>query len=42
LQVTKDNDLAHNNFGLALVKEGKIEEAIDHYNNLQLPTFEQL
>jgi tetratricopeptide (TPR) repeat protein len=32
LQVTKDNDLAHNNLGLVLVAEGKIEEAIDHYN----------
>jgi tetratricopeptide (TPR) repeat protein len=32
LRVTKDNDLAHNNFGLALFAEGKIEEAVDHYN----------
>jgi tetratricopeptide (TPR) repeat protein len=32
LQVTKNNYLAHNNFGLALFEEGKIEEAIDHYN----------
>jgi tetratricopeptide (TPR) repeat protein len=32
LQVTKDNHLAHNNFGLALFAEGKTEEAIDHYN----------
>jgi Flp pilus assembly protein TadD len=32
LQVTKDNAQAHNNFGLALFVEGKIEEAIFHYN----------
>jgi protein O-mannosyl-transferase len=32
LQVTKNNYLAHNNLGLALLAEGKIEEAIDHYN----------
>ena len=32
LQVTKDNYQAHTNFGLALVEEGKIEEAIVHYN----------
>jgi tetratricopeptide (TPR) repeat protein len=32
LRVTKDNDMAHNNIGLALFAEGKIEEAIDHYN----------
>ena len=32
LQVTKDNYLAHSNLAIALFKEGKIEEAIDHYN----------
>jgi tetratricopeptide (TPR) repeat protein len=32
LQVTKNNCLAHNNLGLALFTEGKIEEAIYHYN----------
>ena len=32
LQVTKNNYLAHNNLGIALFDEGKIEEAIDHYN----------
>ena len=32
LQVTKDNYLAHNAIGTALSDEGKIEEAIDHYN----------
>jgi protein O-mannosyl-transferase len=32
LQVTKDNVQAHNNFGLALFAEGKIEEAVFHYN----------
>ncbi len=32
LQVTKDNYMAHNNFGLALFAEGKIKEAIEHYN----------
>jgi tetratricopeptide (TPR) repeat protein len=32
LQVTKDNALAHHSFGLSLFKKGKIEEAIDHFN----------
>ncbi|MCX5849423.1 MAG: tetratricopeptide repeat protein [Deltaproteobacteria bacterium] len=32
LQVTKDNYLAHGSLGPALFKEGKTEEAIDHYN----------
>jgi tetratricopeptide (TPR) repeat protein len=32
LEVTKNNYPAHNNFGLALFAEGKIEEAINHYN----------
>jgi Flp pilus assembly protein TadD len=32
LHITKDNDLAHNDLGLALFEEGKNEEAIDHYN----------
>jgi tetratricopeptide (TPR) repeat protein len=32
LQVTKDNYIAHNSLGVALIDEGKIEEAIDHYN----------
>ena len=32
LQVTKDNYVAHNNLALALLAEGKIKEAIDHYN----------
>jgi len=32
LQVTKDNYLAHNNLGSALFEEGKIEEAMDHFN----------
>jgi tetratricopeptide (TPR) repeat protein len=32
LHITKDNALAHNNFGVALFAEGKSEEAIDHYN----------
>ncbi|MCX5848603.1 MAG: tetratricopeptide repeat protein [Deltaproteobacteria bacterium] len=32
LQVTTNNYLAHNNLGRALVDEGKIEEAINHYN----------
>jgi protein O-mannosyl-transferase len=32
LQVTENNDYAHNNLGTALSDEGKIEEAIDHYN----------
>ena len=34
LQVTKDNYMAHNNFGLALFAEGKIKEAIEHYNKV--------
>ncbi|KUG23969.1 hypothetical protein ASZ90_006232 [hydrocarbon metagenome] len=29
---TKNNFLVHNNFGAALFKEGKIEEAINHYH----------
>jgi len=32
LQVTKDNNLAHNSFGRSLLIKGKIEEAIDHFN----------
>ncbi len=32
LQVTKNNYLAHNDLGLALFEEGKVEEAIDHYS----------
>ena len=32
LQVTKDNYLAHNNLGTDLFKNGKIEEAMYHYN----------
>jgi Tfp pilus assembly protein PilF len=32
LQATKDNALAHNNLGLALFAEGKVEESIKHYS----------
>ncbi|MGD0277967.1 MAG: tetratricopeptide repeat protein [Smithella sp.] len=32
LQITKDNSVAHNNLGLALFDEGKIEEAMYHYH----------
>jgi len=32
LQVTENNYLAHNDLGLALFAEGKVEEAIDHYS----------
>ncbi len=32
LQVTKNNYLAHNSLGNDLLKEGKSEEAINHYN----------
>ncbi|HUN55219.1 MAG TPA: tetratricopeptide repeat protein [Smithella sp.] len=32
LQVTKDNAVAHNNFGFVLAEKGKYQEAIDHYN----------
>lgn len=32
LQITKDNALAHYNFGLALFAEGKIKEAINQYD----------
>ncbi len=32
LQVTKNNYLAYNGVGLALVKEGKIKDAINNYN----------
>ena len=31
LQVTKNNYLAHTNLGVALVKDGKTQEAISHY-----------
>jgi len=31
-QVTKNNYLAHNSLGLVLFEEGKIKEAIYHYN----------
>lgn len=32
LRVTKNNEMAHNNFGLALFKEGEEQEAIHHFN----------
>ena len=32
LQVTKNNDVAHNNLASFLLEEGKIEDAIEHYN----------
>ena len=32
LQVTNDNFVAHDSFASALVKKGRIEEAIEHYN----------
>jgi protein O-mannosyl-transferase len=32
LLVTKNNELAHHNLATALSKEGKLHEAIDHYN----------
>jgi tetratricopeptide (TPR) repeat protein len=32
LQVTKNNDVAHNNLASALIKEGKAGDAIDHCN----------
>jgi tetratricopeptide (TPR) repeat protein len=32
LHVTKNNNIAHNNLAAVLLKEGKIEEAIDHCN----------
>jgi protein O-mannosyl-transferase len=32
LEVTKNNYQAHNNFGLSLFAEGKIDDAINHYN----------
>jgi tetratricopeptide (TPR) repeat protein len=32
LRVTKDNYIAHGSLGIALSKEGKIKESIDHYN----------
>jgi tetratricopeptide (TPR) repeat protein len=31
LEVTKDNSLAHNNLGMALMRQGRPEEAIVHY-----------
>jgi len=33
LQVTKDNYLAHNNFGLALFNQSKNNGAVEHYNS---------
>jgi protein O-mannosyl-transferase len=32
LQVTENNDTAHNNLASVLLEEGKIEEALQHYN----------
>jgi tetratricopeptide (TPR) repeat protein len=32
LQISKDNDLAHNNLADALAEKDKISDAIDHYN----------
>ncbi len=32
LQVTKNNDVAHNNLASVLLEEGKINDAIQHYN----------
>jgi tetratricopeptide (TPR) repeat protein len=32
IQVTKNNYMAHQSFGLALFDEGRIREAIDQYN----------
>jgi tetratricopeptide (TPR) repeat protein len=32
LQVTKNNDVAHNNLASVLLEEGKMEDAIKHYN----------
>lgn len=34
LRVTKDNDVAHNNLGKALIESGRNEEAIDQYNKI--------
>ncbi|MBZ5637624.1 MAG: tetratricopeptide repeat protein [Acidobacteriia bacterium] len=31
LAVTRDNDVAHNNLGLALVEQGRAREAVGHY-----------
>ncbi len=33
LQVTENNYVAHNNLGIDLLAKGKIEEAINHYND---------
>lgn len=32
LKVTKNNAMAHNNFGLALIAQGKEQDALDHFN----------
>jgi tetratricopeptide (TPR) repeat protein len=32
LKVTSNNQLAHNNLGLALSKQGRIEEAVEHFS----------
>jgi len=33
LRVTKNNAMAHNNFGLALLENGNVYEAMDHFNS---------
>ena len=38
LKVTSNNQLAHNNLGLALSKEGRIEEAVEHFSQALLIT----
>jgi tetratricopeptide (TPR) repeat protein len=38
LNVTSNNQLAHNNLGLALSKAGRIEEAIEHFSKALLIT----
>jgi tetratricopeptide (TPR) repeat protein len=42
LSVTKNNYIAHINLGVALFGEGKIEEAIDHYNKIIMMSYQGL
>jgi tetratricopeptide (TPR) repeat protein len=34
VEVTKDNSLMHNNYGVALLKKGRLDEAIEHFSEV--------
>jgi len=42
LSVTKNNYIAHVGLGLALLEEGKVKEAIDHYNKVIMMPYQIL